>query len=121
MRGQDMTAGAFSNLTLAVTPAGSVSGSSTVIAGFLADENNRGRLYRPDLTGLAPVSGDAANVWLPTITSITAITASDGTNTETGQYKVVIKPGTKDTVNVASVQTVYVDANTLFITVTGTW
>ena len=113
-----MTAGAFSNLTLAVTPVASLT-TSSVVAGFIAGESNRSRLYRPDLETLAPQSGDTAATWLPTVTKLTTIQAPDSSSNYV--YQVAMKPGTKDTVNVASVQTVTVDADTLFLTATSTW
>ena len=109
----------FGSLTLAVTKAASLA-ATNVVVGFI-DEGNRARLYEPFAVGLAPQAGDTAAKWLPSVVSSTAIQNSDGTNTETGQYLVVLSPGTADTVNVASVQTVRVDPNTLFITATGTW
>ena len=120
-----MSAGAFSNLTLAVTPAASLA-ATNVVAGFVAGESNRSRLYRPDLETLVPTSttgpqaGDAANKWLPHVGTVTAITAPDGSG-QVGQYLVTLIPGTADTVNVSSVQTIRVDADTLFITATSTW
>ena len=110
----------YGSLSLAVTLASALA-ATNVVVGFAAGESNRSRLYMPFNNGLVPQTGDAANKWLPKVGTVTAITASDGTNTETGQYKVTLIPGTADTVNVSSVQTVYVDADTLFITATGTW
>ncbi len=110
----------YGSASLAVTTAATLA-ANNVVVGFL-DEFNRGRKYSPWLAnGLQVQSGDALTKWLPKVGTITAITASDGTNTETGQYVVTLVPGTADTVNVASVQTIKVDSNALFITATGTF
>jgi hypothetical protein len=106
-------------LTLAVTKAASLA-ATNVLVGFVCGESNRSRQYFPFTWGFVPQTGDAAGKWLPTVVSVTAITAPDGSG-QIGQYKVVISPGTADTVNVASVMTVFVDADTLFITATSTW
>ena len=60
-----------------------------------------------------PQAGDAANVWLPYV--VTSTQVLDPTGGSTGPYKVVIKPGSSDTVSVSSVQNVLVDQNALFI------
>lgn len=108
----------YGALTLAVTKAASLA-ATNVVVGFI-DEFNRGRKYSPFLAnGLAPQTGDAANKWLPSVVSVTQVL--DPTGGATGPWKVVLSPGSGDTVNVASVQTVLVDQNTLFITATSTW
>lgn len=116
-----MSAGSFANLTLSVKKASALAANDVIVA--FIDEYNRGKYYRPDLMTLAPQAGDAANVWLPKVTSVTAIQNSDGVNgNQTGQYDVRLSPGTSDTVNVASVLNVKVDANALFICAnSGTW
>ena len=109
----------YGALTLAVTKAASLA-ATNVVVGFITSENNRGRKYDLLNSGLAPQTGDAANKWLPSVVSVTSITDPAGGG-QIGQYKVVLQPGSADTVNVASVQTVYVDGNTLFITATSTF
>ena len=105
------------SLSLAVVGVGSLS-ANDVIVGFV-DELNRGRLYLPFTWGLAPQAGDSAGKWLPKVVSTTQVLDSAGSST--GPWKVVIQPGTADTVNVASVQTVLVDQNAQFIKATSTW
>lgn len=116
-----MTAAApqYGALTLAVTKAASLA-ANNVVVGFAAGENNRSRLYMPFNYGFVPQTGDAANKWLPYVGTVTAIQDPTGAS-QTGQYLVTLIPGSADTVNVASVQTVRVDADTLFITATSTW
>jgi hypothetical protein len=109
----------YGALTLAVTLAASLA-ANNVVVGFVCGESNRGRLYMPFNNGLSPQTGDAANKWLPKVGTVTSITDPTGAG-QVGQYKVTLIPGTADTVNVASVQTVYVDADTVFITATSTW
>lgn len=109
----------YGSLTLAVTKAASLA-ATNVIVGFVCGESNRSRKYDLLNSGLAPQTGDAASKWLPSVVSVTAITDPTGAS-QVGQYKVVLSPGSADTVNVASVQTVFVDANTLFITATSTF
>lgn len=108
----------YGALTLAVTKAAALSANQVVVG--VLDEFNRGRKYSPWLMDGFPVqTGDAANKWLPYVGTVTAIT--DPTNTATGQYLVTLVPGSADTANVASVQTMRVDPNALFITATSTW
>jgi hypothetical protein len=114
-----MAAGSFANLTLTVKKASAVAANDVVVA--FIDEYNRAKYYRPDLMALAPQAGDNPNVWLPSVTSITAIQDPTGAS-QTGQYDVRMKPGTSDTVDAASVLNVKVDANALFIVAnSGTW
>lgn len=108
----------FGALTLAVTKASALAANAVVVG--VLDEFNRGRLYMPFTWGFTPQTGDAATKWLPSVGTVTAIVDPTGAG-QVGQYKVTFVPGTADTVNVASVQTMYVDANALFITVTGTF
>lgn len=105
-------------LTLSVKKAASLA-ANDVIFGFV-DEFNRGRLYLPFTWGYTPQTGDAANVWLPQVVSSTAVTAPDGSG-QVGQYVVVLKPGTSDQVNVASVQSMKVDPGAFFLVATSTW
>jgi hypothetical protein len=107
-------------LTLSVKKAVNLA-AADVIFGVL-DELNRGRLYLPFTWGFVPQTGDVAAKWLPSVVSSTAIVNNDGVNgNQTGQYKVVLSPGTADTVNVSSVQTMYVDPNAFFLVATSTW
>jgi hypothetical protein len=108
-------------LTLSVKKAASLA-ANDVIFGVL-DELNRGRLYLPFNLGFTPQTGDAAGKWLPTVLTSTAIQATDPVsgNPVTGQYLVTLQPGTADTVNVASVQTMRVDPNAFFLVATSTW
>lgn len=109
---------AYGALTLAVTKVANLA-ATNVVVGFI-DEFNRGRQYNPLYKdGLAPQTGDAASKWLPSVVSVTQVL--DSTGAATGPWKVVLSPGTGDTVNVASVQTVLVDQNALFITATSTF
>jgi hypothetical protein len=113
-----MAAGSFANLTLTVKKASALAANDVVVA--FVDEYNRGKYYRPDLMTLAPQAGDAANVWLPKVGTVTQVV--DPTGGSTGPYKVTLIPGSSDTVNVASVLTVTVDQNALFIVANaGTW
>jgi hypothetical protein len=110
----------FGALTLAVTKAASLAAGNVVVG--VLDEFNRGRLYMPFTWGYTPQTGDAANKWLPQVGTVTPITNTDGVNgNQVGQYLVTLIPGTADQVNVASVQTMRVDGNALFITATSTW
>ncbi len=109
----------FGALSLAVMKATSVA-ANDVIVGFI-DELNRGRLYLPFTWGYVPQTGDAASVWLPQVQGTpTQVTAPDGSG-QVGQVVVTLKPGSSDLVNVASVQTVRVDANAQFIVATSTF
>lgn len=113
-----MAAGSFNSLTLTVKKASAVAANDVVVA--FVDEYNRGKYYRPDLVGLAPQASDAPNLWLPSV--VTATQVVDPTGGSTGPYKITMKPGTNDTVDVASVLNVVVDQNALFIVANaGTW
>lgn len=105
-------------LTLSVKKAVSLA-ANDVIFGVL-DEYNRGKLWLPFTWGFVPQTGDAANKWLPQVVSSTAVTAPDGSG-QVGQYVVVLQPGTADTVNVASVQSMKVDPGAFFLVATSTW
>lgn len=105
-------------LTLSVKKAASLA-AADVIFGFV-DEFNRGRLYLPFTWGFIPQTSDVAGKWLPTVVSSTAVTAPDGSG-QIGQYNVVLQPGTADTVNVASVQSMRVDPGAFFLVATSTW
>ena len=112
----------YGSLTLAVTKASSLAATNVVVG--VLDEFNRGRKYSPFLMdGFAVQTGDAAATWLPSVVSVTAIQAQDPVSgtMKTGQYRVVLQPGASDTANVASVQTMVVDPNALFITATSTF
>jgi hypothetical protein len=93
--------------------------AGAVVVGFL-DEYNRGKKFNPWEWGFIPVTSDAANKWLPSVVSVTPFTAPDGSG-QVGAYRVVLQPGTADTVNVASVQTVVLDRNALVIVATGSF
>jgi hypothetical protein len=108
----------FGALTLAVTKAASLVATNVVVG--VIDEFNRGRLYMPFTWGYTPQTGDAATKWLPQVGTVTAITDPTGAG-QVGWYVVTLIPGTADQVNVASVQTLRVDSNALFITATGTF
>ena len=108
----------FGALTLAVTKAASLVATNVVVG--VLDEFNRGRLYMPFTWGYTPQTGDAATKWLPQVGTVTAILDPTGAS-QVGQYLVTFIPGTADMVNVASVQTMRVDPNALFITATGTF
>jgi hypothetical protein len=107
-------------LTLSVKKAVNLAAADVIFG--VVDEFNRGRLYLPFTWGYVPQTGDAAGKWLPTVVSSTAIVNNDGVNgNQTGQYSVVLQPGTADAVNVASVQTIKVDPNAFFLVATSTW
>lgn len=89
------------------------------VVGFV-DELNRGRKYNPWDWGFTPVTSDAASKWLPSVGTITAITAPDGSG-NVGEYLITLIPGTADTVNVASVQAIRVDRNALFVVASGSF
>lgn len=108
----------YGALSLAVTKAASLA-ATNVVVGFI-DEFNRGRKYDLLNSGLAPQTGDTAAKWLPSVLTVTSVVDPAGSG-QIGQYVVTLSPGSADTVNVASVQTIRVDANTLFITATGTF
>lgn len=107
--------------SLGVTKA-SVLAANAVVVGIL-DEFNRGRKYSPlYMDGLQVQTGDALTKWLPSVGTVTATQVTDPvTGVQTGMYTVTLIPGTADTANVASVQTIKVDPNALFITATGTF
>ena len=109
----------YGSASLAVTPASSIA-ATNVVVGFLG-EFNRGRKYSPWLMDGLPVqAGDALTKWLPKVGTVTSVTDPTGAG-NVGQYVVTLVPGTADTVNAASVQTIRCDANALFITATGTF
>lgn len=91
--------------------------AAAVIVGFM-DEFNRARIYNPWAMGYTPVTSDTPGKWLPTVVSVTPVTAPDGSG-QVGTVKVVLQPGSSDLVNVASVQTLVVDSRALFIVATG--
>ena len=108
----------YGALTLTAVKIGSLAANDVVVA--FVDEFNRGRMYSPILKdGLAPQTGDAANVWLPKVVSVTQVL--DPTGGSPGPWKIVLQPGSSDTVNVASVQTVLLDQSALVIKATSTW
>lgn len=114
----------YGALTLAVNVMGAsetetqLAANAYVVA--FVDEYNRGKKYNPWDWGYAPATSDAASKWLPQVVSITANVDPAGSG-QVGSYKVVLKPGTADLVNVASVQTITVDANALFIVASGSF
>lgn len=105
-------------LTLSVKKASALAANDVIFG--VVDEFNRGRLYLPFTWGFTPQTGDAANKWLPSVVTSTAVTAPDGSGS-VGQYVVTLQPGSADTVNVASVQTTRVDPNAFFLVATSTW
>jgi hypothetical protein len=109
----------YGSLSLAVTLAASLAANNVIVA-FVAGESNRSRLYMPFNNTLVPQAGDAASKWLPKVGTITTVTDPAGGG-QIGEYVITIVPGTADTVNVASVQTIRCDADSVFITATGTW
>jgi hypothetical protein len=118
------TSNPYGALTLSVQVMGAGETETQLAAGAVVvafvDELNRGRKYNPYDWGFAPTTGDAANKWLPTVGVITPALAPDGSG-NVGTYRVTLAPGSSDTVNVASVQTVVVDRNALVIVATGTF
>lgn len=93
--------------------------ANAVVVGFM-DEFNRARVYNPWTLGYAPQTGDAANKWLPSVGAVTLVTDPTGAG-QVGWAQITLIPGTADLVNVASVQTIRVDARTLFVVATGTF
>ena len=91
--------------------------AGAVVVGFL-DEYNRGKKFNPWDWGFTPVTSDTAAKWLPSVVSVTANTEPGGA---VGSYTIKLSPGTSDTVNVSSVQTVTVDRNALVIVATGSF
>jgi hypothetical protein len=94
--------------------------AGTAVAAFLDGENLRSRNFIPGAVGAA-TGGDAANTQFPTVVSVSQIQANDGSGAQTGQVKLVLQPGSKDVVNVASPMTFYLDRNVVALTVTGTF
>ena len=116
------TTNVYGALTLSVQVMGASAtetqlAANAVVVGVL-DEFNRGRLYNPVASGLAVQSGDAANKWLPTVASVTALTEPGGA---VGQYRITLTPGSADTVNAGSVQTMVVDRGALVIVASGSF
>lgn len=93
--------------------------AATIVAAFFDGESNRSRNFIPGAVGAA-VSSDNANTQFPVVVSATKITDPTGAN-QTGQVKLVLQPGSKDTVNVASPMTFYLDPNVVVCTVSGTF
>lgn len=114
----------YGALTLAVNILASGGTETQLAAGAFVvafvDELNRGRKYNPLDWGYTPTTGDAASKWLPSVGTITPATAPDGSG-NVGTYRITLIPGTGDQVNVASVQTIVVDRNALFVVATGTF
>jgi hypothetical protein len=107
-------------LTVQVMGAGATEtqlAAGTVVVAVI-DEFNRGRSYNPVAIGLPVQSGDAANKWLPTVGAVTANTETGGA---VGSYTITFTPGSSDTVNVASVQTMRVDRGALVIVASGSF
>lgn len=110
----------YGALVLTVQVMGAAETETQLAAGTavvaVVDELNRGRKYNPWDLGFAPVTSDAPGKWLPTVGTITPNTEVGGA---VGSYTITLIPGTADTVNVASVQTMRVDRNALVIVATG--
>ena len=96
--------------------------AGTLVAALFDGENNRSRNYIPGAVQNG-VSTQNASTQFPQIVSVTQIQATDPVSgtPKTGQVKVVLQPGSADVVNVASVQTVYMDPNVVALTVSGTF
>jgi aconitase A len=95
--------------------------AGTIVAAFFDGESQRGRNFIPGAVS-AGVASDNANTQFPTVVSATKIQNNDGVNgNQTGQVKLVLAPGSKDVVNVASWLTFYVDPNVVVCTVSGTF
>ena len=93
--------------------------AGTAVAAFFDNEAGRGRNF---ITGAvaAATGGDNATTEFPTVVSVTQIQANDG-SAKTGQVKLVLQPGSKDVINVASPMTFYLDPNPVVLTVSGTF
>lgn len=110
----------YGALVLAVQVMGAAETQAQLAAGTavvaVIDEFNRGRKYNPWDLGFTPVTSDAPGKWLPTVGTVTANTEPGGA---VGSYTITLVPGTADTVNAQSVQTMRVDRNALVIVATG--
>jgi hypothetical protein len=94
--------------------------SGKVVAAY-QDTNGAGRICNPYLLGFLPTTGDAAAKWLPTVTSVTAVTDPSGT---VGSYTIVLTPGTSDNVSVVATGPtilIKVSPGALFTVATGTF
>lgn len=93
--------------------------AGTIVAAFFDGENQRSRNFIPGAVATG-VASDNANTQFPTVVSATKIQDPTGAS-QTGQVKLVLAPGSKDVVNVASPMTFYLDPNVVVCTVSGTF
>jgi hypothetical protein len=93
--------------------------ANTPVAAFLDGESQRSRNFIQGAVSTA-VGGDNATTQFPQVVSASTVVAPDGSG-QIGQVKLVLKPGSKDVVNVSSVMTFYLDPNAVVLTVTGTF
>lgn len=94
--------------------------ANTSVAAFFDGENARARNFIPPAGGVAtPAGGTNATVVFPAVVSASTITDPTGGG-QVGQVKLVLKPGTGDTVN-NSPMTFYLDSNAVVLTVSGTF
>lgn len=136
----------FSGLTLTAVPVVVNSGTdaapvytlntaglpaATVVAGILDPAGGINRTYNPTTVGYAPVSGDAANKWLPVTSAVvsatqvqdnywTPVTGTTGA-TKVGQVSLNLTPAALDTVRASSVMQFKLSPNALVITASGTF
>jgi hypothetical protein len=113
---------------MAVTFSAPVEGATAVAAlsvgtlvAQLSDGEGRARSFIPPV---APQSGTAATAVYPAIVSVSAVSYDDGTGVNdphVGPVKLVLKPGTADTVNVGSPLVFTLDQNAAVTTVSGTY
>jgi hypothetical protein len=93
--------------------------ANTAVAAFLDGESQRSRNFIPGAVSTG-IASDNATTQFPQIVSATTVVAPDGSG-QIGQVKLVLKPGSKDVVNVASWMTFYLDPNAVVCTVSGTF
>jgi len=113
---------------MAVTFSAPVEGSTNVAAlsvgtlvAQLSDGEGRSRSFIPPV---APQSGTAASAIYPSILAASMVSYDDGTGVNDphpGPVKLVLKPGTADTVNVGSPLVFTLDQDVAVTTVTGSY
>ena len=69
-------------------------------------------------TANAPYTANSANPKLPQLTTLTAVSASDGTDTDLGMLVATLTPDSADVVNASSPMTYRFSGNALAITAT---
>lgn len=114
---------------MALTYAAPLVGASAVVAGLTPgttlialylDGEERGRSFVPPAAGVAaPPASTTASVIFPQVVSVSQVLDSAGA--ATGPVKLVLKPGTGDTVNASSVLSLVLDQNVIVSTVSGTF